>query len=230
MKLSAIFFLISLQLAFSQKKDPEKIIEEVKHNFNKVEDYVVDVNIKVDVEFLKVPETNATIYFKQPGKIHLESEGFAMLPKEGMDFSPVGLLEKEYTAIYERLDTLNGFRTDVIKVIPLTETSDVFLTTLWVDESKYIIRRVESSPKIGGTFSIELKYDNSKTGYPLPSGMIFTFNVDRMNLPKGMTGEMNESRELNEKKPKTTTGKVFITYKNYKVNKGIPDSVFEEKK
>ena len=175
-----------------------------------------------------MPETNAKIYFKQPGKVHLESEGFALLPKEGMDFSPAGLLKDEYTAIYQRTDTIDGFKTDVIKIIPLSEGSNVILTTLWIDETKHIIRRVESTPKIGGTFSIELKYDKSKTDYPLPSSMIFTFNVDRMNLPKSMSGELNEDKPKDEKK--TTTGKVFISYKNYKVNKGIPDSVFEEKK
>jgi outer membrane lipoprotein-sorting protein len=216
-------------IAIPQKKDPEKVLDEVKRTFNKVNDYVVDVNIRVDVVFLKVPETNATIYYKQPGKMHLESEGFALLPKEGMDFSPVGLLDEEYTSIYEKTDTVDGHRTDVIKVIPLSENSDVVLTTLWIDESRHIIRKVESSPKIGGTFSIELNYDDSKTDYPLPTKMLFTFNIDRMNLPKGMAGELNQSKSKDEKKSKSTTGKVFINYKSYKVNQGIPDSVFEEK-
>ncbi len=227
MKILLVLLTISLGFSAAQNKDPEQILEEVKKTFTKVEDYVVDVNIRVDVDFLKAPETNAKIYFKQPGKVHLESEGFALLPKEGMDFSPVGLLKDEYTAIYQRADTIDGYKTDVIKVIPLSDASNVILTTLWIDESKHIIRRVESTPKIGGTFSIELKYDKSKTDYPLPSSMIFTFNVDRMNLPKSMTGEMNEDKPKDEKK--TTTGKVYISYKNYKVNKGIPDSVFEEK-
>jgi len=228
MKILLILLVVDFGISYPQKKDPEQILEEVKKTFTKVEDYVVDVNIKVDVDFLKVPETNATIYFKQPGKIHLESESFALLPKEGMDFSPVSLLKNEYTAIYQRTDTIDGYKTDVIKVIPLSDASDIILTTLWVDESRYIIRRVESTPKIGGTFSIHLKYDKSKTDYPLPSSMVFTFNIDRMNLPKSMSGELNENKPKDEKK--TSTGKVFISYKNYKVNKGIPDSVFEEKK
>ncbi|HSP87657.1 MAG TPA: hypothetical protein VLN45_05955 [Ignavibacteriaceae bacterium] len=227
MKILLVFLVFSAGISIAQKKDPEKILDEVKKTFTKVEDYKVDVNIKVDVDFLKVPETNATIFYKQPGKVHLESEGFALLPKEGMDFSPVGLLKDEHTAIYQRIDTVDGFRTDVIKVIPLSEGSNVILTTLWIDETKYIVRRVESTPKIGGTFSIELKYDKSKTEYPLPSLMIFTFNVDKMNLPKGMAGETNSLKVEDDKK--STTGKVYINYKNYKVNKGIPDSVFEKK-
>jgi len=228
MKILLFLLLISFNFSTAQKKDPDKILEEAKKTFEQVNDYVVDINIKVDVDFLKVPETEAKIYYKEPNKVHLESDGFALLPKDGMDFSPLGLLKDEYTAIYERTDTIEGNKTDVVKVIPLGDANDIILTTLWIDESMHIIRKVESTPKIGGTFKIELKYDISKTEFPLPSSMIFTFNIDRMNLPKGMGGELNENKPKDEKK--TSTGKVYITYKNYKVNKGIPDSVFEEKK
>jgi len=237
MKILLFLLLISFNFSTAQKKDPDKILEEAKKTFEIVNDYVVDVNIKVDVDFLKVPETEAKIYYKEPNKVHLESDGFALLPKDGMDFSPLGLLKDEYTAIYERTDTIEGNKTDVVKVIPLGDANDIILTTLWIDESMHIIRKVESTPKIGGTFKIELKYDISKTEFPLPSTMIFSFNVDKLDLPRGISGEMNEdSQELkmkNEKKKnekKSTEGKVYITYKNYKVNKGIPDSVFEEKK
>jgi len=227
LKILLILLAISLGVSNPQKKDPDHILDEVKRTFNKVQDYVVDVNIKVDVDFIKAPETKATIYFKQPDKVHFESESFAMLPKEGLDFSPMGFLKEKYTAIYEKADTVDGYKTDVIKVIPLVDETNVVLTTLWIDESRYIIRKVQSTLKMGGTFAIELKYDNSMK-YPLPSSMIFTFNIERMNLPKGMAGELNENKSKDEKKK--TTGKVYVTYSNYKVNKGIPDSVFEEKK
>lgn len=227
MRVILTLMILSSGFLYSQKKNPDKILEEVKRTFNQVKDYVVDVNIKIDVDFLKAPETNATIYFKQPGKIHLESEGFAMLPKGGMDFSPLGLLKDEYTAIYDRVDTIDGFITDVVKVIPIGDKNDIILTTLWIDESEYFIRRVESTRKIGGTFSLELKYSRSKTDYPLPSSMVFTFNIDRSNLPRGMADKLTKKKPGGTKE--TKTGKVFITYKNYKVNEGIPDSVFEEK-
>ena len=89
-----IICLFFIQFGFAQSKDPDEILKNVITNFNKVNDYVVDVNIKVDVDFLKVPETKAKIYFKQPDKVHLEAEGFAMLPKNGMEFSPSSLLKK----------------------------------------------------------------------------------------------------------------------------------------
>jgi|SRR5690554_2462428 len=220
MKRIILFLLILTGLTSAQKKDPEKIIEQVKEKFAKVEDYVVDVNIKIDVERLKAPDTKAKIYYKQPDKIHIESESFALLPKNGLNFSPSALLDAdEFTSIYERTDTINGHKTDVIKVIPLNKI-------LWIDEKEFIIRKVESSMKIGATYTLDLKYENN-FDYPLPSEMIFTFNSDEMNMRnKVMDDTESKSRE---KQRRDTKGKVYITYKNYKVNKGIPDSVFEEK-
>ena len=145
-----------------------------------------------------------------------------------MDITPVGLLKEKYSAIYQKEDTVNGKETSVIKVIPLNEKSDIVLTTLWIDQTKNIIRKAESTTKINGTFTIELKYDN-KLNYPLPSEMIFSFNIDRMNIPRGISGEI-ESGNAKDKKSKNTTGRVFIKYSNYKVNQGIPDRIFEDKK
>jgi len=59
--------------------------------------------------------------------------------------------------------------------------------------------------------------------------MNFSFNIEKMNLPKGMGGDVNmQSRKKDE--AKTTAGRVFITYSGYKVNRGISDSVFKEPK
>jgi outer membrane lipoprotein-sorting protein len=229
MRILYFLLLISIELAFAQNKDPELILEKVKNNFAKIKDYEVDVRIKVDVDFIKVPESEAKIFFRQPSKIQVESEGFALIPREGLDFSPVALLKNEYTSFYIKEEKIDGYNTSVIKVIPLNDASDVILSTLWIDESKKIIRKIESSTKLSGTFAIELKYDDVVLDYPLPVSMIFTFNVDRMNLPKGVSGEFNESSKSKDKKDRTTTGKVYINYSNYKINKGIPDSVFEKK-
>ena len=227
-----ILLVISvLSSSYSQTNDPDFILKKVLETFNKVQDYEVNVNIKVDVDFLKVPETEAKIYFKQPDKVHFESATFALLPREGFDFSPSTLLKKKYTAFYERVDTIDDFRTAVVKVIPLGETDDVILSTLWVDQAKNVIRKVESTTKTKGTFAIELKYDQANFKYPLPSLMIFSFNIDKTNIPMGFSGDMSpESKERKKDNKPTTAGKVYVSYSNYKVNIGIPDEIFEPKK
>ncbi|MDP2362441.1 MAG: hypothetical protein Q8M94_01590 [Ignavibacteria bacterium] len=230
MKLLISLFLLSVQIGFSQSNDPDEIINKVVTNFSRVNDYQVDVKIKVDVEFLKVPETKAKIYFKQPDKVHLEAEGFAMLPKNGMEFSPSSLLKKDYTAIYERDVDFNGGKTSIVKVIPLGDQGDVILSTLWIDQKKQVIRKVESTTKTNGTFTIDFAYDD-KIEFPLPSKIVFSFNLDKMKIPATISGETNDEKSNHKGKnsDSRTKGKVIVTYSNYKVNKGIPDSVFEEK-
>jgi outer membrane lipoprotein-sorting protein len=215
-------------LIFPQSKDPDFIIKKVKETFSKIKDYRVDVNIKVDVDFIKAPDTKATIYFKQPDKIHFESEGFAMLPKEGMNFSPLSFIKKDYTALYQKEDIIDGHRVSEIKVIPISDRGDIVLTTLWIDQSENIIRKVESTTKSNGTFTIDLKYDDAQKDFILPKSMVFGFNIDKMNLPKAFSPD-NET-ENRKSLRKATTGKVFITYSEYQINKGIPDKVFEKKK
>ena len=230
MKLLIALFFITIQMGFSQSKNPDEIISGVITNNNKVNDYQVDVNIKVDVEFIKVPETKAKIYFKQPDKVHLEAEGFAMLPKNGMEFSPSSLIKKDYTAIYEQDVDLNGYKTSIVKVIPLGDQGEVILSTYWIDQKKQVIRKVESTTKTNGTFTIDFTFDD-KIKYPLPSKIIFSFNMDKMNLPSTITGESNNDNtdKKNKNMGSTTKGQVIVNYSNYVVNKGVPDSIFEEK-
>src|ERR1035437_8186205 len=186
-----VLVIILCGLNYSQSKDPDLILKRVKESFNKIKDYEVDVQVKVDVDFIKVPETKAKIYFKQPDKINIESDGFAMLPKEGINFSPMSFLKKDYTALYQKEDNIDGYPVSVIKVIPVSDQSDIVLTTLWVDQSKNIIRKVESTTKTNGTFTIDLKYDEENKDYYLPNSMVFGFNIDKMNLPNTLSREAN---------------------------------------
>ncbi len=223
-----ILIIILLCSAYPQREDAETILHKVRENFDRVEDYQVNVNIKVDVEFMKVPDMNATLYFKQPDKMQLDSKEFAMLPRGGMNFSPSALLRGKYTSYYEK-DTLDGgVKIAVIKVIPLEDKGDIVLSTLRIDLHNYRILRVESTTKTQGTFIIDLIYPRT-TEYPLPSAMTFSFNLDKMDLPKGMSGELNTAPKK-EKESRVTTGKVFVTYSDYKINKGISDKLFKDAK
>ena len=227
-KLLAAMIVLFYASIVPQSKDPDLILKRVIESFNKVKDYEVDVQVKVDVDFIKVPDTKAKIYFKQPDKINFESDGFAMLPKEGINISPMSFLKKDYTALYQKEDYIDGHPVSVIKVIPSSEQGDIVLTTLWIDQTHYIIKKVESTTKTNGTFTIDLKYDEDKKDYNLPYSMIFGFNIDKMNLPKAFTGQAETESHKNI--GKSTSGKVYITYSNYKVNIGLSDKIFEKKK
>jgi outer membrane lipoprotein-sorting protein len=230
-----IFILLLLTIpGFAQRVDPDSLLSAVKSNFEKVNDYTADVNIKIDVEFLKVPETNATIYFKSPDKMKVESEGFAMLPRDGLNFSPDVLTKEKHTAIFVERQDYKGFNTAILKIIPLNDKSELILHTVWIDLDETVIRRVETTTKGRGTFTVELSYENEVIGYPLPSKLLFSFNLRDINIPRHFRGAENDDEQPEEEggengdEQEIKKGTVTVTYSDYNVNSGLPDSLFEE--
>lgn len=224
--LLAVIIYIS---GFAQHQTPEEILEKVKAEFDKIDDYQVEVQVKVDVSFLKMPDRKAMIFYKKPDKFHIDSENFAMLPKAGMNFSPLGFLNYKYTAFMEKKDTIDGIPTLVIKVIPLEGSSEVILSTLWIDTNRNLILKIESSRKPQGTFTINLDYLKTSNGFWLPSSILFEFTIEGSGIQKRF-GKEEESKTDNSKSEskQPETGKVYLKYSNYKVNEGLSDSIFDE--
>lgn len=223
-------FVLLAFAALGFAKDPDQIIKNVEKKFTEINDYEADVKVKVDVDLLKVPESNARIYFKQPDKVKIKSESFALLPKQGVNFLPKLFAKKEYTYIFAREENLNGIKTSVIKMIPLGESGDIILSTLWIDESRNVVRKAEVSTKLNGVFTIDFSYMNVGQYY-LTSSLKFTFDLSNIDMmPKNIEENMGNNEPPKRKIKKPTKGTVYVTYSNYKVNKGIPDSVFNEKK
>lgn len=83
-----IFTLLLPALLFAQTNDPYKIIDEVKAKFESVNDYCAEIAVTIDVDFLQMPDSKAKVYFKKPDKFKMDSDGFAMLPKQSVGFSP----------------------------------------------------------------------------------------------------------------------------------------------
>lgn len=222
-KFFVLMFLIPA-CTFAQSKDAEIILNNLITAFNFVKDYSVEAKIKVDMQSLKVPQMKVKIFFKQPNKVHFQSEGFALLPRDGLFTSPLSFLDIKHTAIYVKDELVDGIKTSVVKIIPLEDKGDLIITTLWIDQNKNEIIKAESSTKLNGSFSLFLNYD-SKIKYPLPSSMVFSFNLPENNL----LHDMNDSQfgKRGRTNSGLISGKIYITYSNYKINIGIPDSIFD---
>ncbi|MDP4173500.1 MAG: hypothetical protein Q8933_06000 [Bacteroidota bacterium] len=221
--------IISITSLFAQNNDPNKIINRVREKFKKVQDYEANAHIKVDVNFLKVPDMNAKIYFKQPDKVKMNAEGFAMLPKQVFNFSPEKMFKSGFNAIFVKNDKFNSIPVSVIKVIPSDDNSDVALYTLWIDTGNNVITKIESTNKKGGSFQAEFYYDKNPA-FPLPNHIKFSFDVPKVNMPRGMRNDPDErvKESQNSKNHSSEQGTVNISYSNYVVNKGIPDSFFKD--
>lgn len=228
MKKALIILILTISLpALSQTKDPGVVLNSLKSKYSGIKDYTVDARIMVDVPFLKMAEKQARIYYKYPDKVHIETDGFAMLPKRAASFDPASFIGSDYTAVYIKKEKRGNSFLDVIKTIPHDPESDVILNTFWIDQVKKQILQFEINSKSGGAFQVIFEYNNLP--FDLPQRLTVNFDVKDMNLPKTATGEMNVS-DKKKGTAKTNKGKVTITYSNYKVNTGLDDKLFSEKK
>lgn len=217
--------LLCTVVAASAATDATSVVAAVKAKLDKVASYKATVRIKVDVPFMKVPEADATLYYKAPDRTAIESKGFAMLPKQGAELTAMRLLSKPYVAVDAGTGTFDKRTLRKIKVLPTEDAGDVVVATLWIDTTAMLIRKVESTTKKGGTVIAELVYGNATaTAYAMPSYMKLVFDVGSFEIPKTMSGDFDAPKQDNSK-PKRAT--VEITYTSFTFNKPIPDKVFK---
>lgn len=221
-----ILFLVPA--AFTQ--DAEALLKKVRARIEQVHDYEATGVMKTNVPFLKVPVADVMVYFKSPDKLKIKNEkGISLVPKGASSMSLNSLMaNNQFTAIAGKPEKLNGITVQVIKLLPMDESAEVVLSTLYIDEAREVILKARTTTRENGTYEVELQYGKF-LAYALPDKAVFTFNLKEYKLPKGITFDYDDGTE---KKTRSSTmdsnkGQLEITYNTYKINKGVADSVFK---
>lgn len=229
MKRAAFFlvFLLCIEGLFAQSAN--EVVAVLKSKLDAVKDYEAVGKLKTDVAFLKIPISNVRIYYKHPDLMRIKKDGgISVLPKGGIRISMNSLItEGKYTAISAGRTTWKGADLVMIKLVPDGESSDIVITTLYVDDKLMLIRKTITTTKDNGTYEMEMDYGKyAKWG--LPDKAIMIFSTKDYKLPKGITFEY-EASLANKKKPSippSKQGRVEIIYASYDINKGLKNEVF----
>lgn len=219
-----IFLLIFLGMSLlsAQQRTAEKILQNVKKNFDAVEDYSAQLTAKVNMERLRIPEMKVKIYFKQPNKVHIESNSFAMLPKEGLAINPNDLLTK-FDATLMGKEEKDGATQYKLRMISKPEKGKpAHESYIWVDATQWVVTHLESTPTEGRKVAINFEYATVDEKFTLPSSMKATFDFEQN--PDSLAERVYSPNRVPRK------GSVDILYSDYKVNQGLSDEIFEKKK
>ena len=226
-----IIYLFTLLLFFKgfsiQSQNPNTILNAVQLKLNKANDYSVDVNIKVDLPFIKMLPINAKIYFKQKDKFKVESKSIAIVPKQG--FVQLNKLINDtnsYTAVLQNSDNATGTKISLINIIPLNDTGDVILGKLWIDEKNSVIKKSQITTKTNGTILTEYIY-GAQLAFGLPDIMNFEVDIKKFKVPKAVAADINTNAKKEAEKV-GKKGKIIIKLTNYSINKGIADAIFKK--
>lgn len=223
-----VLFFAGTATAFAQ--DAMALVSKVKAKLDKVKDYTASGKLKTDVSFIKIPESDVQVFFKNPDKFKIKKkDGISVLPKGGVSINIGSLLVGEnFAAVPAGKGTVGGVPVSIVKMLPLAEQSDVALSTLYIDEKNLLIRKAVTTTKQNGTYEMELNY-GKYASWGLPDKVTFSFSTKDFKLPKGVAMEYETGAP---KKNTTATngeqkGKVEITYASYTINKGVSDAVFK---
>lgn len=209
---------------------PSELLGRVYRKLQGVKDYSADVRIRSDIPMIKVMPVNGQVYFKQKNRFKIKSAGIAILPKQGFGGIAALLADSNaYMAVVSGAEQIGRQRTVILSLIPLSDTGDLILAKVWVDTARSLALRTLVSSKSSGSVGSDYFYSGAGMAYGLPDSMVFTVDVKKFKIPKAVAADLNKASDRSKDKDKQQNqkGKIYIRIKNYKINKGIPDSVFK---
>ncbi len=207
--------------ANAQQLTAEKILQNVKANFDAVKDYTAMLTGKVDMERLKAPKMNVKLYFKQPNKFKTESKGTSFLPRNILDLNPGDLLAKFDPSLMGKEDVDGKILYKIRLVTKPEKGKQIRESFIWVDESRWTITRLEAFPMEGRKIEIVIESTVIDGKYILPAKIIAKFDFEQN------TDSLAEKIYSPNRMPKK--GMVELIYSDYQVNKGLSDEIFEKK-
>jgi outer membrane lipoprotein-sorting protein len=198
----------------------EQILKNIEAGRAAVKDYTVTLDIVADVERVNVPPMKAKMYFKYPDKVHFDSKGFALLPREGLALNPE-TLTRLYTVNRVSRDTLEGTPEYTLELRAKSEKTRIQRLVLSVNPARWTIDRVQI--RRGGERLITMQFSHASTdGHWLPAEAVASFSVASDTTEAGTLDPTAPMRP--PQMPRT--GKISIHFSNYQINTGLSDSLF----
>jgi len=199
------------------------MLQKVVDRFSAILDYTVTLNIVADIDRLNVPPMQMTLYYKQPDRFHFDSDGFALLPREGMALNPTRFLSR-YAVIATAKDSVNGKRCTRLTLQPNAEKDKLRIVFLSIDPGRYTIEQI-SAPLFDGRTMTAVFQNQQQSGHWMPSRTTVTFASTKEDttetFPYDQTSPVQTPRL-------PRTGTISIQYSGYRINTGLADDVFEK--
>lgn len=223
-----LFCFLLVTLAPLQAQEVEQLIQKVRAKLTQVKDYEAGAVMSTAIPFIKVPDAAVTVYFNAPDQFRIrQKDGIVISPKGGMDFIAVARMAMgKYTAIDAGITRYHNGDVRVVKLLPLEENSQLIISTLYIDEKEWLVRKTITTTKDNGTFEMELDY-GKYASWGLPDKVLMLFNAKEYKLPKGLAFDYETSPSKQKTSvPPAEKGRILLQYQSYTINKGAGERFF----
>lgn len=202
-----LLFGFSTSLITAQSNDAKKRMLNMVEKLEKVPPYTCEVNINIDVKFIRIKERVGKMIYRSPDDIDYKIKGFAFLPKKEMGTTSTSLFKEDFIAI----DMGNENEDQIIKVIPMDINSEIVTGQFWIDSAD-LVQKMILITKEKGSYTAEMSYND--TPFDLPSKISMSFDVKNQKMPALLTGDLEGyTEEMDE--DEVSKGTITITYSNH---------------
>ncbi|NQU68136.1 MAG: hypothetical protein HQ510_09355 [Candidatus Marinimicrobia bacterium] len=233
------FILIIVLLICSEETSfifPQSEVVTIRENliaqFSKVEDFSVDVQLSLEMTAIRMPRKKIKVYFKQPDKVKIETNGFAMVPQYGLPLAPETILNtvsdmilvtnppsnEGYVRLRGELQIMDENRH--IWNFSRKQRRSLSIDIL-VDTQRWLITEYDVFRGEDKIIHVQTQFTEPVSGIFLPEETMITIQIP--------TDLMDELPDMPfEEEPTSQDGNVIMSFKNYQLNQGLDSSFFEE--
>ena len=196
-------------------------------NWERIEDYEVDIKLDLDIPGFRMPSRNIHYMYKSPDMSKVEVKGFAIVPKQGIQ--PFFTFLRDSVSLQIVNDTLvNG---ESLFEVTLEDTfmNEPGIINFFVNQKTGNITEAWVIHDGQEFFRLFSEYDQVDGIYlPTSTSIMMTFPPDFKNLQR-LGKKPTDMRDFDASMTdEWLNGSITIKFKNYKVNRGIPDYKFED--
>jgi len=221
----------------------ESVRDSLVQRFQHIQDFMVQVVVRVQTPWLRMPRKIIDLAYKQPDQIRVDSEGFAVAPRTGLIMAPGDMMDN-----MQEIGEITTGQKDGEEYILLTGTmhqdslhtpmdmrsgeNAVISTTLRIDPRRWVITGMETRMDTARVLSIDVTYTSPIPRIWVPEETTMTFFLPReMDFPE--SGEMPDGMGEGIPAPqmeseKSRQGSIHMTFRGYRVNTGLEDAFFEQ--
>ncbi|MBI2843939.1 MAG: hypothetical protein HYX78_11115 [Armatimonadetes bacterium] len=218
----ALVAAVAVGSAGKSKITSADVLARVERNYAAIRDSRVDVEVTIDSPQVRMPKSTGAVCFKRPDKVKvIAKDGLMVMPKDVFPGDPVAAIKRQFDTAYDGTTTVDGVAVYVLNLVPRsTEVNSKM--KLFVEKRRGLIVGSEASVG-GGTFKSRWTYARIDGKYWLPSKI-------KVEMDGALSQPAFDPDQMKMKPPKSGKGTAVVKFSNYRINKGIPDSVFEDER
>jgi hypothetical protein len=190
-----------------------------------LQDYTATVQVSVNMPGVQMPQRTAKLYFKRPDKLHVESKGVVMIPRQALLMGDLGTqLAKRARVLLAGKGQNDGAPLYFLKVLPPEGQATTDRILVWVRGDRFTIEKLEVYK--GGEREIAVQWEHQLVG-----GRFWLMR----RLKAEVRGRQTRQRTHGPSDPDTGPagtgpGTITVVFSGVRVNTGLPDSLFVERK